>query len=101
MMTYMKNYIRILTMITALMFGAANGAWALTNDDIEIEVKPDASAGNISKSVSGREVTLTVTPASGYYIKASDIVAEKLVDPGRFQAPKHRTPDFADVIPGQ
>ena len=101
MMTYMKNYIRILTMITALMFGAANGAWALTNDDIVIDVKPGASAGNISKSVSGREVTLTVTPATGYYIKASDIVAEKLVDPGRFQAPKHRTPDFADVIPGK
>ncbi len=103
-MTYMKNYIRILTMITALMFGAANGAWAqatLEDNDIEIEVKPGASAGNISKSVSGREVTLTVTPASGYYIKASDIVAEKLVDPGRFQAPKHRTPDFADVIPGK
>ncbi len=104
MMTYMKNYIRILTMITALMFGAANGAWAqatLNDNDIEIEVKPGASAGNISKSVSGREVTLTVTPATGYYIKASDIVAEKLVDPGRFQAPKHRTPDFADVIPGK
>lgn len=104
MMTYMKNYIRILTMITALMFGAANGAWAqatLEDNDIEMEVKPGASAGNISKSVSGREVTLTVTPATGYYIKASDIVAEKLVDPGRFQAPKHRTPDFADVIPGK
>ena len=96
MMTYMKNYIRILTMITALMFGAANGAWAqATLED------NDTSAGNISKSVSGREVTLTVTPATGYYIKASDIVAEKLVDPGRFQAPKHRTPDFADVIPGK
>ena len=39
MMTYMKNYIRILTMITALMFGAANGAWAqaiLNDNDIEI-----------------------------------------------------------------
>ena len=104
MMTYMKNYIRILTMITALMFGAANGAWAqatLEDNDIEIEVKPGASAGNISKSVSGREVTLTVMPATGYYIKASDIVAEKLVDPGKANAPKHRTPDFADVILGK
>ena len=96
----MKNYIRILTMITALMFGAANGAWALTNDDIEIEVKPSDAGCTVTKSISGREVTLTVTPATGYYIKASDIVAEKLVDPGRFQAPKHRTPDFADVIVG-
>ena len=103
MMTYMKNYIRILTMITALMFGAANGAWAqatLEDNDIEIEVKPDASAGNISKSVSGREVTLTVMPAEGYYIKASDIVVEKLVDPGKVNAPERRTPAFADVIMG-
>ena len=97
----MKNYIRILTMITALMFGAANGAWALTNDDIEIEVKPSASTGNISKSISGQEVTLTVTPATGYYIKASDIVVEKLVDPGKANAPKRRTPDFTDVITGK
>ena len=99
----MKNYIRILTMITALMFGAANGAWAqatLEDNDIEIEVKPDASAGNISKSVSGREVTLTVMPAEGYYIKASDIVVEKLVDPGKVNAPKRRTAEITDVIPG-
>ena len=104
MMTYMKNYIRILTMITALMFGAANGAWAqatLNDNDIVIEVKPSDAGCTVTKSISGREVTLTVTPATGYYIKASDIVAEKLVDPGRFQAPKHRTSDFADVIPGK
>ena len=97
----MKNYIRILTIITALMFGAANGAWALTNDDIEIEVKPSASTGNISKSISGQEVTLTVTPATGYFIRASDIVVEKLVDPGKANAPKRRTPDFTDVITGK
>ena len=97
----MKNYIRILTMITALMFGAVSGAWALTNDDIEIEVKPSASTGNISKSISGQEVTLTVTPATGYFIRASDIVVEKLVDPGKANAPKRRTPDFTDVITGK
>ena len=100
----MKNYIRILTMITALMFGAANGAWAqatLEDNDIVIEVKPSVSAGDIVPSFDGRVVTLTVTPASGYYIKASDIVAEKLVDPGRFQTPKHRTLEITDVIPGK
>ena len=98
----MKNYIRILTMITALMFGAANGAWAQLNvSDIVIEKKPNASAGNIEPSVTGREVTLTVTPATGYYIKASDIVAEKLVDPGKANAPKRRTSEITDVIPGK
>ena len=79
--------IRILIVVFALLFGAVSGAWALTIDDIEIgEVKPSASAGTISKSISGRVVTLTVTPASGYYIKASDIVVEKLVNTGNVKA---------------
>ena len=104
MMTYMKNYIRILTMITALMFGAANGAWAqaiLNDNDIEIVVNPDDAGCTVTKSISEREVTLTVMPATGYYIKASDIVVEKLVDPGKANAPKRRTPAFADVIVGK
>ena len=93
----MKNYIRILTMITALMFGAANGVWAqaiLNDNDIEIVVNPDDAGCTVTKSISEREVTLTVTPATGYYIKASDIVAEKLVDPGKANAPKRRTSEI-------
>ena len=96
----MKNYIRILTIITALMFGAVSGAWAqLANDDIEIEVKP-GDAGTVTPSVDAttREVTLTVTPASGYYIKASDIIVEKLVDPGKSNAPMRRISDVTDNI---
>ena len=103
-MTYMKNYIRILTMITALMFGAVNESWAqaqLTNEDIEVEVTPNDVGCTVTKSVDGREVTLIVTPATGYFIKASDIVVEKLVDPGRLNAPKRRTPDFTNVIVGK
>ena len=81
------NPIRILIVVFALLFGAVSGAWALTINDIEIgDVKPSASAGTISKSISGRVVTLTVTPASGYYIKASDIVVEKLVNTGNVKA---------------
>ena len=101
-MIYMKNYIRVLTMITALMFGAVSGAWAQLNvSDIVIEKKPNASAGNIEPSVNGREVTLTVTPAAGYYIKASDIVVEKLVNTGKANAPKRRTAEITDVITGK
>ena len=96
------KYIRVLTMITALMFGAVSGAWAqLTSDDIEFDVKPSVSAGSILKSVSGREVTLTVTPASGYYIRASDFVVEKLVNTGKANAPKRRTAEITDVITGK
>ena len=104
MMIYMKNYIRILTIITALMFGAVSEAWAqLANSDIEIEVKPSASAGTITASVNAttREVTLTMTPGSGYYIKASDIVVEKLVNPNKGNAPERRISEIADVIVGK
>lgn len=98
------NSIRFLVVMFALMFGAVSGAWAqLTENDVEIEVKPNASAGNIEKSVDAttREVTLTVTPAAGYYIKASDIVVEKLVNTGKANAPKRRTPSITDVITGK
>ena len=100
MMTYMKNYIRILTMITALMFGAVSETWALTADDVEIEIKPSGS-GNISKSISEREVTLTVTPAAGYYIRTSDFIIEKLISPGNANAPKRRVGEITDVIKGK
>ena len=96
------NSIRFLVVILVLMFGAVSGAWAQLNvSDIEIEKKPNASAGNIEPSVNGREVTLTVTPAAGYYIKASDIVVEKLVNTGKANAPKHRTAEITDVITGK
>ena len=88
--------------MVALMFGAVSEAWAqLTANDIEYEVKPSAS-GTIEKSVNAttREVTLTVTPKEGYYIKAADIIVEKLVGPGKANAPERRTPAFTDVITG-
>ena len=98
------NYIRVLIMMMALMFGAVSEAWAqLANKDIEIDVKPSASAGTVAASVNAetREVTLTVTPASGYYIKASDIFVEKLVDPGKANAPKRRISEITDTIMGK
>ncbi len=100
----MKNYIRILIIMVALMWGAVSGTWAqLGVSDVEIDVKPGASAGTATASVNAetREVTLTVTPASGYYIKASDIIVEKLIDPGKANTPKRRTPAITDVITGK
>ena len=103
-MIYMKNYIRILTMMIALTFGAVNEAWAqLTDSDIEIEITPSADAGTITKSLNAttREVTLTVTPATGYYIRTSDFVIEKLVSPERVNAARRRVGEVADVIKGK
>ena len=88
----------------ALMIGVVSGAWAqLTNDDVIVEVKPNASAGIVSASVNAttRVVTLSITPASGYYIKASDIIVEKLVDPGKSNAPMRRISDVTDNIVGK
>ena len=96
------KYIRVLIMMMALMWGAVSGAWAqLTASDIEYEVKPIASAGTVSPSVSERTVTLTVTPATGYFIKASDFVVEKLVNTGNANAPKRRVSDITDLIKGK
>ena len=89
--------------MVALVFGAVSEAWAqLTANDIEYEVKPSAS-GTIEKSVNAttREVTLAVAPASGYYIKASDIVVEKLVNTSNANAPKRRVSEITDVIKGK
>ena len=103
-MIYMKNYIRILIIVAALTFWAVSGAWAqLTKNDIEIDVKPNTDAGSVAKSVNveTREVTLTLTPTSGYYIRKSDIVVEKLVDPGKANAPKRRAFAVTDTISGK
>ena len=97
------KYIRVLVMMMALMWGAVSGAWAqLTASDIEYEVKPSAS-GTIEKSVNAttREVTLTVKPETGYFIKASDFVVEKLVNTGNANAPKRRVSDITDLIKGK
>ena len=86
------------------MLGAVSGAWAqLTTNDIDIDVKPSAAAGTVTKVLNSdsREVTLTVTPASGYYIKASDIIVEKLVDPGKANAPRRRISEVTGVITGK
>ena len=97
------KYIRVLVMMMALMWGAVSGAWAqLTASDIEYEVKPSAS-GTIEKSVNAttREVTLTVKPETGYFIKASDFVVEKLVNTGNANAPKRRVSDITNLITGK
>ena len=90
-----KRYIRtIIAMLMLLLYGAGE-VWALDEDNIIIEVKPGASAGSVSKSISGQVVTLTVTPESGYKIKKDLIVVEKMVNPGRSNT-RRRTPDIGD-----
>ena len=49
------------------------------------------------KSIDGQTVTITVTPASGYYVKKSDIVVQKLVAPSAAQA-RRRVPGIANAL---
>ena len=47
----------------------------------KVEVADDVSNGTITGQVSGTQVTLTVTPAEGFYIRKADLVAEKTFMP--------------------
>ena len=42
---------------------------------------PNSSAGTVTVAVSGMNVTITATPATDYFIDASHIIAEKMVEP--------------------
>ena len=120
----MKNYIRNSVILAALLVGAVSEAWGqLVPGDIEIEVlPPDATnagykvelkngASDIvavqdpedTEKTIGWKVTLTVTiPANAtYYIKAEDIVVEKLVDPSKANVPNRRTPAVDNHLVGR
>ena len=73
----MKQMIRFITFIFALVLGISN-VWAadIQEGNIFINVLPNSSAGTVTKSVSGRTVTITATPATGYSIDAAHIIAE-------------------------
>ena len=58
-----------------------------------------ATEGSVSTTIDGRVVTLTVTPGSGNYIKASDIVVEPLVGTDKANI-RRRAPGTAERIVG-
>ena len=103
------NYIRVLIMITALMFGAAGEmlaqSFSFTDNDIAVTgngtAKLKTEGGIVTNDDGTHTVTLTIEPGDGSYIKASDIVVEKLVNPGKANAPKRRVSEIADVIVGK
>ena len=87
----MKHIIRFFFLLLTLVSVGALDAWALQQSDIIINpVLPNASAGTVTASLSGRTVTLTVTPSANYKTKKSLIIVEKMIDPD-LHAPEHRT----------
>ena len=72
----MKQFIRrYISMALFVLFGVSAFAGG------KVEVADDVSNGTITGQANGTIVTLTVTPDPGYYIRKSDIVAEKTIMP--------------------
>ena len=102
------RYIRILYILFAFLLGVTGEAWAdLTTSNIFIDGgtldgvdKYNIEYGSVtvvSVDKETRTVTITVTPEEGYYVLKSDILVQKLVDPGRSDA-RRRVPEIADVL---
>ena len=77
----MKHTIRFIIVLFSLVVAGTTSVWGITQDDIIINVLPNSSAGTVTVTVSGMDVTITATPATDYFIDASHIIAEKMVDP--------------------
>lgn len=88
-MRNMKQYMNKVWTL-AVMLLTAVGAWA---GDVTVIVNPSGSAGsvNASQAAAGETCTLTVTPASGYYITVEKLSAVTTLAGGGVQAPSHRT----------
>ena len=72
----MKQFIRIyISMALFVLLGMSAFAGG------KVEVADDVSNGTITGQVNGTIVTLTVTPDPGYYIRKTDLVAEKTFMP--------------------
>ena len=94
----MKNYMRSLVILAALLFGAVSEVWAddVNPNNIIIRILPNNSAGSVSKSVNGRMVTLTVSPATGFTTNKGLITAEKMINAANFTP--RRTPRLSDLF---
>lgn len=92
-----RRYTRIFYVILMLLISGAGDAWALSSADIIIEGTTHGTVAVTSVNDATRLVTITVTPASGYYVNKSDIIVQKLVDPSLASA-RRTTPDIADAL---
>ena len=85
------NMNRVLSIVALLMLTI--GTWAQTVDDVTVNVKPNADAGTVTKAVDDKGVcTLTVTPATGYYLTEDNLAAVATVKGEAIQAPRRNLP---------
>ena len=84
----MKQYMnKVLTLAVLLL--TTIGSWA---GDVTINISP-VGAGTVtaSQAEAGKTCTLTVTPASGYYLTVDNLSAVTTLAGGGVQSPSHRT----------
>ena len=92
----MKHTIRFIIVLFSLVVAGTTSVWGITENDIVINVLPNNSAGTVTvTNISGMTVTISATPATGYYIDASHIIAEKMVDP----LAAHHAPGVSSSLP--
>ncbi len=82
----MKQYMNRIIMIALVLMGWT-GAWA---GDVTVIVGPNANTGTVvaSKAAAGQTCTLTVTPASGYYLTKDNLTAVTVVSGDALQGPR-------------
>ena len=86
----MKHTIRYFILFFTLFIGSVGNAWAISESDIIINIQPNNAAGTVSVTgISEMTVTISATPAAGYSIDATHIIAEKMVNP--LKAPRRAT----------
>ena len=90
----MKQYMNKFLTIVALLMLTTLGARA--EQLVHIVVKPTAAAGTVTYNITGATngaggvCTLTVTPASGYYLTAENLKAVTTLNGGGMQTPRRR-----------
>ena len=91
----MKHTIKFIIVLFSLVVTGTTNVWGITEDDIIVNVLPNSSAGTVTVAVSGMNVTITATPATDYFIDASHIIAEKMVEP----SVSHHAPGLSSSLP--
>ena len=90
----MKHNLNRVLSTLALLLLTCIGLWA--GEVIKV-VKPDANAGTVVSTVSDGVCTLTVTPATGFYLTADNLQAVETLNENGMQAPRRNLP----INPGE
>ena len=85
----MKHNLNRVLSTLALSLLTCIGLWA--GEVIKV-VKPDANAGTVVSTVSDGVCTLTVTPATGFYLTADNLKAVATLNENGMQAPRRDMP---------